>query len=166
MNFQCTQMNRILLLLVFSATLFSCDTTESKPDLSEYTFFKVGESVPDKGESFIIALKDSVDISLARKIISDPDNSPDKIVLAKIVRQDGNEDFLNIDLNSNTTWSWKIEVFMGFVSSSIEIYDGWPGYIEEDIDRWFNNTSDDPDSGIIGFWGYTVVEEIEPDQLN
>jgi hypothetical protein len=30
---------------------------------------------------------------------------------------------------------------------SIEIYDGWPGYVESDVARWIANTG-----GVIGFW--------------
>ncbi len=156
---------RIALILSFLLLTVSCDTTSSDPDLSEYTFFKIGETLPDTGESFIIALKDSLQIEQARKIISEPNNVSDKIILAKIIPQDGTEDYQNIDLNTNTTWSWRVDEFISFVFTTIEIYDGWPGYIEDDLNRWFQNTSDDPNSGIIGFWGFTVLEEIDSSQL-
>ena len=45
--------------------------------------------------------------------------------------------------------------FQGFADSTIEILDGWPGYVEQDVDSWIANTG-----GAIGFWTYTVVEEL------
>ena len=155
-----------LAIILFSLLFFaSCDTTNSNPDLSEYTFFKVGETLPDTEESYIIALTDSLQIEHARMIISNPEIVSDKIILAKIIPQNGTENYQNIDLNSNTVWSWRVDEFIGFVFTTIEIYDGWPGYIEEDLNRWFQNTSDDPNSGVIGFWGFTVLEEIDSDKL-
>jgi len=43
--------------------------------------------------------------------------------------------------------------------------DGWPGYIEEDLDRWFQNTYGDENHGHIGLWGYSVVAEVEADDV-
>ena len=52
-------------------------------------------------------------------------------------------------------WSWHVSEFEGFVDSTIEILDGWPTYVEGDIDGWIANTN-----GYIGFWSYTVTAEV------
>ncbi len=46
-----------------------------------------------------------------------------------------------------------------------EILDGGPNDVEKDIDFWFNNTSDDDNSGLIGFWGYTILREVQPSEI-
>ena len=112
-----------------------------------------------------LSLTDLEEIVQARQIIANPHDVPDKIILAKIVRQDGSEPYLNKDLNNDMTWSWRIDSFDGFVGSTIEILDGWPGYIEEDLDRWFQNTDGDENHGHIGLWSYTVVAEVEADDV-
>ena len=43
-----------------------------------------------------------------------------------------------------------------FGDFSIEIYDGWPGYVESDVAGWIANTG-----GVIGFWNYTVTLKLE-----
>lgn len=67
-----------------------------------------------------------------------------------------NQDFLS----GGTLWTWHVIEFVGFAENTIEILDGWPGFIEENVQGWIDNTS-----GTIGFWGYTVVREIEMGQL-
>ena len=153
----------ILSLSIFALiTLIACkdNSANQNPDV-EVAFFKVGEINPSHGESFILALEKAEDIEKARSIINDPENAVDKIVYAKIVKQQGDEEYKNRDLNSGLVWSWKIEEFKEFAFNTIEILDGWPGYVQEDLTRWFLNTSGDSTYGLIGFWGYTVVEELE-----
>ena len=38
---------------------------------------------------------------------------------------------------------------------TIEILDGWPGFVEQDVNGWIANTN-----GRVGFWTYTVVAEL------
>ena len=40
--------------------------------------------------------------------------------------------------------------------AALSIYDGWPGFVEQDLPGWLANTE-----GIIGFWNYTVVAELQ-----
>lgn len=148
----------LIAVLLLSAT---CDKHLTDPD-TETVYFKVGEITPGNGESFIIGLTDPADITYARKLIEDPDSTPDKILSARIVPQTGDEEVLNRDVNNNKIWSWRIDEFDGFVFNTIEILDGWPGYVEEDLKRWFQNTTGSDEFGYIGFWNYTIVEEIEP----
>ena len=163
-------MKRVFLavgLLVSITALNSACKNHTSNDSGEetFTYFKVGEINTNHNESFIIALSDSALIAQARLIIEHPEQTTDKIIDARIVRQTGNEAYLNRDLNNNYTWSWRVETVQGFAFNSIEIVDGWPGYIEEDIDRWFQNTAGGTTHGFIGFWNYTVLEEIDPSQV-
>lgn len=153
-----------LLILTFAG--ISCktnsfeDITEAEP-----VYFKVGETEHVRGDSFIISLTDPDHIAHARALIEDPSTITDRIVVARIVRQTGNEEYLNKDLDKNLVWSWRVESFESFGFNTIEILDGWPGYIEEDIERWFQNTSGENDHGFIGFWNYTVLSEVSKSEL-
>ena len=158
---------KILLGLTITISLSACkDNSSNQEPVAGTTFFKVAETNPNNGDSFILALEDVEDIEKARSIINDPGNAVDKIIYAKIVRQEGDEKYRNQDLNSSTIWSWRIEEFQEFTSTTAEILDAWPGYVEEDLNRWFLGTSGDPTYGFIGFWAYTVVEEIKPEELD
>jgi len=169
-----SRMHKTLLSLLATAMLLSCNNDEVTPD--ETVFFKISNSSEPDSESFILSLTDLDEIVQARQIIANPHElciipgfhlcqDLDKIILAKIVRQDGSESYLNKDLNNDMIWSWRIDSFDGFVGSTIEILDGWPGYIEEDLDRWFQNTDGDENHGHIGLWSYTVVAEVEADDV-
>ena len=157
----------MLSLLTVAMLLVNCGKEDTPtPNAPEMVFFKVSDGTEQSEESFILALDDPDEIEQARQIIADPVNSTEKIVSAKIIRQDGAEAYPNKDVNSGTEWSWRIDEFQGFVGLTAEILDGWPGYIEEDLDRWFQNTGGDTNHGFIGLWGYTVVEELTSDDLD
>ena len=47
------------------------------------------------------------------------------------------------------------DAFEGFADAAIELCDGWPGYVEQDVEGWIANTN-----GTICFWTYTVVQEL------
>lgn len=153
-----------LSIIVFIQAGCNSNPATQDPD-TESVFFKIGEIEEVRGESFIIELTDPVHIAHARALINDPVNTIDKIVVARIVKQDGSEEYLNKDLDTDLAWSWRVDSFEGFGFNTIEILDGWPGYIEEDIDRWFQNTSGEDDHGVIGFWNYTIVSEVPESEL-
>jgi hypothetical protein len=52
-------------------------------------------------------------------------------------------------------WSWHVVEFLEFADATIEILDGWPTLVEQDVRGWIDNTG-----GIIGFWEYTVTAEL------
>ena len=81
------------------------------------------------------------------------------------MRQEANAPLKNKDLLQNGTWSWSVSEFEGFVGSTIEILDGNPSTVEEDIEFWFQNTSNSGDFGMIGFWSYSIVREVDPAEL-
>lgn len=152
--------------LIFVLVAVNCqsnsfdDIVESKP-----VYFKVGEKEQVRGDSFILSLVDPDHIAHARALIKDSNTVTDRIVVARIVKQTGSEDYLNKDLNKNVVWSWRVDTFESFSFNTIEILDGWPGYIEEDMERWFLNTSGESDHGFIGFWNYTVLSEVSESEL-
>lgn len=126
------------------------------------------------GESFVVPLSDPAHIAHARDLIEFGPEAGDTIVVAAIAPgSDGiNRDYLTED---QPPWSWHIERVEGFAFATIEILDGWPGYVEEDVQRWIANTCgctslEQPQPppgalGVIGFWGYTIVAELDDGQV-
>ena len=105
-------------------------------------------------DSFVLPLTDPGDVARARRLIAvGPDAGPG-IVLARI---ESGADGINRDhlAPGAPAWSWHVAEFRGFSDFTIELYDGWPGYVERDVAGWLANTG-----GTIGFWGYTVVAEL------
>ena len=154
--------------ILFCTLLISCNDEEFVDPNPGTVYFLVAEYMnPEKGDSYILPLSDTNDIQTAREILAnpDPDQVPDRIVVAKIVRQEANATLKNKDLLQNITWSWSVSEFMGFTGSTVEILDGNPSMVEEDIEFWFQNTSNSSDFGMIGFWGYSIIREVDPAEL-
>ena len=138
-----------------------------EPLPSETAYFLVAERIPYHHDSYVLPLTDPADIAEARRYVAAatrPDPSPGPpgirgpIVLAKIARgADGiNGDYVEPD---SRPWSWHVTEFEGFTDFTIELIDGWPGFVQSDVDGWIRNTGDDG-VGRIGFWGYTLVAEL------
>jgi hypothetical protein len=109
------------------------------------------------GDSYVLPLEEPADIAHARDlIVLGPAAAGAPIAVARIAAgADGvNRDLLDA---GEPPWSWHVTGFLGFADFAIEVLDGWPGYVEQDVDGWFANTN-----GQIGFWSYTVVAEIGP----
>lgn len=154
---------KIICLLVIALNVGCREdaTNELTPDPS-LVYFLVGEINTDKGESFILPLKKPEDIQAAREHI---ENGESKIVLAKISVDNNNNYSVNKDLLNNRSWSWHISEFLSFADFSIEIYDGWPSYVEENYEEWVDNTKGIGNDGIIGFWNYSIKREVSYDEL-
>jgi MYXO-CTERM domain-containing protein len=116
-------------------------------------------------DSYVITIdaSDTVRLAHARLLAdwvqagADLENAPDdRIVMAEIAAgADGiNRNALEPGMPE---WSWHIVGEVTFVGASIEILDGWPTFVEEDVEGWIANTN-----GFIAFWGYTVVRELGP----
>lgn len=125
-------------------------------------YFLVEELTEEHGDSYVLQLSDPAHIAEARAIIAG--TSDPKIVLAEIAEERAGT-YNNKDLNTNSDWSWYCDEFLGFYDNTIEIYDGWPGYVEENYDEWVENTRGNGENGVIGFWNYTVTREVEPWEL-
>jgi hypothetical protein len=106
-------------------------------------------------DSYVLPLSDPRDIAHARDLIQQGPSAGAPIAVAHIAaRADGiNRDYL---APTPREWSWHVTEFLGFADAAIEICDGWPTYVESDVDGWIANTN-----GTICFWSYTVVQELE-----
>src|ERR1700687_332188 len=105
-------------------------------------------------DSYVLSLDGPQHIAHARELIAVGPDIGSAIVLARIAAgPDGiNRDYL---APGAPAWSWHVTEFLGFTDFTPEIYDGWPGFVEQDVELWINNTQ-----GTIGFWSYTVVAEL------
>jgi hypothetical protein len=106
------------------------------------------------GDSYVLVLEDEAAQEHARALILDPLAAGARIVSARIA---AGADGLNRDLRAlgEPPWSWHVTEFVEFSDFTIELCDGWPGFVESDVEGWIANTS-----GQICFWQYTVVEEL------
>jgi hypothetical protein len=122
----------------------------------ETIYFLVAERPEAKvhGDSYVLPLSDPAAIAHARALIDAEPGTLSSIVVAHIAAgADGiNRDHL---APGAPAWSWHVTAFEGFADSTIEILDGWPTYVEQDVAGWIANTG-----GFIGFWNYTVTAEL------
>ena len=117
-------------------------------------YFVVSEIDPVHGDSYILSLEDATDIAHARALIASGPAAGAPIVVAHIAAgADGIN--RNILAPGAPLWSWHVDAFDGFADMTAEILDGWPGFVEQDVDGWIANTN-----GYIGFWNYTVTAEL------
>ncbi len=107
------------------------------------------------GDSYVLPLSDPAAIAHARALVALGPAAGETIAVARIAP---GADGVNRDLLAPgaPAWSWHVTEFLGFADFTIEIYDGWPTFLEEDVPGWMANTG-----GIVGFWGYTVTQELE-----
>jgi hypothetical protein len=113
-----------LLLVLWASTIASdCDGSSSGPDGPPAVF--VVEVVD---EEFRIRLEDPVLIEQARRILRG--DEPQKIVSGRLAAGDG---------GFNDPWSWHLlPETIEFVEVAIELCDGKPSFVEEDLDYWLN----------------------------
>ncbi len=104
-----------------------------------------GEEI--NNDSYVVPLNDPADISHARRLIEEGLGIGQLIVHAGVAPgPDGiNRDHL---APGEPEWSWHVSEFLGFTDVTAEILDGWPSFVEQDVQGWVNNTN-----GQIGFWG-------------
>ena len=149
--------------------------------LAAPVYFLVSE-FPDQnehGDSFVLPLERADDIAHARDLIQHGKAAGRTQVTADIVA--GADDInRNILADGKPAWSWHISHFDQFADVGIELTDGWPGFIEQDVHGWIDNTGGGhidedgdgvPDTGHatvgrVGFWNYTVVAELTGDPTN
>lgn len=156
---------RLMIISALLAFLFtSCQEDEFTPVPNpNFVYFLVEDPNHGNNDSFILALADAEDIATARAMVDDP--SLRQIVLAKITKNKRVSYYRNRDLINDKDWSWHISEFLGFVDNTIEIYDGWPQYVEDNYKEWVTNTKGDGTEGVIGFWSYVITEEVDPSEL-
>ncbi|MEK7793735.1 MAG: hypothetical protein AAB353_04355 [Candidatus Hydrogenedentota bacterium] len=149
-------MRSTIVLFFLTIYLFGCPCDTVGP-----AYFVVGEfGDVVHGDSYVIRLDDPTDIAHARELIRDPEGVAARILVCSIAPGPGdlpNQDFLN----GGEPWSWHVTEFQGFAEFTIEILDGWPSFVEEDIEGWIANTN-----GTIGFWNYTVIMEVSLEEIS
>ena len=123
----------------------------------EFVYFQVAE-LPGREthhDSFVVPLSDIQAIAHARDVITrGPEQAGATIIFADIAK---GSDGINRNLlaDDKPLWNWHVTKFNDFGDIGIELLDGWPGFIESDVDGWIKNSN-----GQIGLWGYTVVSEL------
>jgi hypothetical protein len=154
--------------------VMSAFATWSSRAVASPVYFLVSE-FPDQrehGDSFVLPLEDTDDISHARDLVTRGRAAGRTQVTADIVA--GSDQInRNILVDGKPAWSWHISRFDGFHDVGIELTDGWPSFIEQDVQGWINNTGGgtvdndgdgQPDGnatiGRIAFWSYTVTAEL------
>jgi hypothetical protein len=136
-------------LLAFAALAPSCATAAPMHFLVAE---RSGEIV--HGDSYVLPLTNPADIAHARSLITAPAGTLPSIAIAKVAP---GADGINRDHRAAGTpaWNWHVTEFESFADFSIEILDGWPTFVEQDVPGWMANTN-----STIGFWSYTVVAEL------
>ena len=126
--------------------------------------FVVAEyETPQHGDSYLVRIddRDSATLQHARDIVdwfqagAVPEDNPGAlIVLTDIERgfHGWNRDYVD---PGRQPWRWHPTGDVSFVDVTVEILDGWPTLVESDVQGWIDNTG-----GSIGFWNYTVIEEL------
>ncbi len=141
---------RVALSCLFVTVMFHSANAETR-------YFKVAEwpGLERLGDSFVLPLTDPAAITHAEDLISlGPDVAGGTIPVCLITP---GADGINRDFNQKDAppWSWHVTEFQGFADFTIELIDGNPTTVENDVPWWMNNTD-----GQIGFWSYTVVEDV------
>jgi hypothetical protein len=133
----------------------------------ETVYFLVAESgTAVHGDSYVLPLTEPNDIAHARDLIQNGPSAGQPIVVAQITCSYDcvNRNYLEpnhfiADPNGpfrrdKRAWSWHVTQFDYFADVTAEILDGWPGLVESDCAGFGSQ---------IGFWTYTVVEELGVD---
>ncbi len=104
-------------------------------------------------DSYVLPLADPTAIAKARALVA---SGGFMIVTAKIA---AGADGINRDVQAQgmPPWSWHVVEFLGFSDTTIEVCDGSPTLLEQDVAGWIQATG-----GMVCFWAYTVVAEIAP----
>ena len=112
------------------------------------------------GDSYVLPLTRDADIAHARDLIArGPEAAGASIVVAKIAAgSDGIN--RNVTAPGEPLWSWHVTEFESFADMAVEVLDGWPTFIEQDVAGWIANTN-----GSVGLWTYTVTRELGSDPI-
>lgn len=152
-----------VLIAAAASAVVSADCPRPVTPDPNATYFLVAEHPGSEihFDSYILPIpNDNPDaIAHARDLIRVGAAAGEPIILAQIqARPDGIN--RNMLAPGQPLWSWSIESFVSFGDTTIELIDSWPTYIEEHLQEWMDGTG-----GSIGFWTYTVVAELDPDEV-
>lgn len=118
------------------------------------TYFIVGDPTGGAQDAYVLPLTKTQDIAHARQLVQMGPSAGRTIVVATIA---GGFDCVNRNwaVPGAPAWSWHVKEFCNFADFTIELCDGSPTMVENDVNRWMDNTD-----GVICFWNYTVVREL------
>ncbi len=120
----------------------------------EATWFVVSPLQGDRQLSYLVPLEDPAHIDHARQIIDLGPAAGRTIISAEIAA--GPDGFNRNQADPNEPlWSWHVTEVEGFGDFAIELCDGNPQLVEDDVEGWIANTQ-----GGICFWNYTVSAEL------
>lgn len=156
-------MRKIFLIALAILTFASCNDDDNVTPDPAFVYFQIGEINEHHGDSYILALKDALAIEQAREMINNPDKR--MIVVAEITKSKSVNYYINRDINTGKKWSWHVAEFLEFADNTIEILDGNPSYVEDNYNEWVSITKGENGNGRIGFWGYTVIREVDKEEL-
>ncbi|HLL88244.1 MAG TPA: hypothetical protein VK324_02980 [Tepidisphaeraceae bacterium] len=142
------------------------------PASAGFTYFLVAERTPEHGDSFVLPLSDPADVAAARGVVADHHAGRDTPIVFAAIEAGADNINRNVLAPGRPAWSWHVTAFEGFADMGLELVDGWPTYVEQDVTGWITNTgggavvdpanpAPPPTVGHIGFWGYTVVAELQ-----
>ena len=141
---------------VFAAILAACLIAPSRVSAGPVYFLVTefpGQAVHH--DSYVLPLEDPADIAHARDLIArGPTAAAASIAVVQIA---AGGDGINRDelAPGKPQWSWHVTGFDGFADIAAEVLDGWPSFVEQDVNGWIANTN-----GRVGFWSYTVTREL------
>lgn len=104
-------------------------------------------------DAYVLPLSDPAHIQRAEELIAGGATLPFIAVAQIAAGADGvNRNHLAAEV---PPWSWHVTGFFGFAELTVEVCDGWPGLVEQNVDAWILSTG-----GQVCFWSYTVVSEL------
>jgi len=153
---------RAVRILVVILSLLRCGTKVANAVPIQFLMSEA-PGVPIHNDSYVITIDDadSAKVNHARAIVNwiesgaIPARSPGSLIVVTSIAAGANGRNRDILNPAKPAWSWHPVGPVSFADFTIEILDGWPSFVESDVDGWITNTG-----GAIGFWSYTVTQEL------
>lgn len=132
----------------------------ASPQGSPVYFVVAEKGSPFHGDSYIVPITEPADLREARDVIRGRNGFETIVVCQITVGSDGiNRDVL---APGEPLWSWHVIAFHEFAETTQETYDGWPGLVESNPYVYIQPPPLGDNTGTIGFWTYTVTQELGP----
>ena len=131
------------------------------PPQATPTYFVVAEKgSPLHGDSYVVPIVDPADLREARDVLRGRNGFENIVVCRITVPGDG----VNRDVKAagEPLWSWHVTEFLTFAETTQETLDGWPGLVESNPYAYIHAPPEGDNTGSIGFWGYTITQELGP----
>ena len=154
--------NRLLTVLAFSLLpLYLLGAAIPASVTVDPVYFVVAEKgSPLHGDSYILPITDAAQLREARDVMRGRNGFATIVVAAIADGSDGiNRDVLAA---GEPPWSWHVTGLSGFAETTAEVLDGWPGLVEQNPCVYIQCPPEGDGTGAIGFWSYTVTQELGP----